>query len=118
VFPVDPAQAGSATMSGISGKGQEKMQSSYTARLVASAALLLASAGAILPPTASATTRVATLPSPAAQATPVPLELPAAPGEADVSQDTGAGRSASTVDFAPGETGTDQQDPSEFVEGE
>ncbi len=91
------------------------MQSSHLARLLASAALLLATAGAVRPPTASATTRAVPRAYPAAQATAVPFELPAAAGEADESHDTGAGRSTDTVDFAPGDTGTDQQDTSESM---
>ena len=94
------------------------MQSSHTARLIAGAALLLATAGAIVPPTASAITRSASRAYPAAQATAMPFELPAAAGEADEPHDTGAGRAASTVDMAPGETGTDQQEPSQFLGAE
>jgi hypothetical protein len=48
----------------------------------------------------------------------MPFELPAAAGEADEPHDTGAGRAASTVDMAPGETGTDQQEPSQFLGAE
>ena len=94
------------------------MQHSHTARLIASAALLLASAGAISAPTAAATTRAAPLVAPAAQATPGAFDLPAAEGETDEPHDTGAGQSASTVDMAPGETGTDQEVPAEFLGAE
>jgi hypothetical protein len=94
------------------------MPSSHTARLLAGAALLLATAGALSPPAASATMHAAPRADPAAQATAVPFELPAAGGETDVSHDTGAGQSVSTVDFAPGETGTDQQDTSESMGAE
>jgi hypothetical protein len=90
------------------GKGTEEMHASHTASLIGGAALVLASA--IASPAASAATRSAAPAYPAAQATPVAFDMPAAPGEGDVSQDTGAGQSASTVDFAPGETGTDRQD--------
>jgi hypothetical protein len=83
-------------------------------RLVAGAALLLAGVGATSLPVAPTSTSAAFL----AQATPVPFELPGAPGETDQSQDTGAGRSASTVDMAPGETGTLQEVSPEFTEAE
>ena len=89
---------------------------SHTARLTAAAALLLAAAGAIPPPAAATIARATDPAYPAAQATPVPFELPAAPGETDVEHDTGAGQSVSTVDMAPGETGTLEQIPPEFLD--
>src|SRR5205085_2661560 len=96
----------------------EAMCPSYTARLVLGAAMLLAGASVVAPSTASAIARGTARPAPAAQATPVPFALPAAAGEADEPHDTGAGRSASTVDMAPGETGTVQDVSSEFLGAE
>src|SRR3954451_13464617 len=99
-------------------RGVEVVRTSSTARLIVGAAMILAGVGVVSPSIASAAMGAAAVPAPAAQATPGPFELPAAAGEADAAHDTGAGRSASTIDMAPGETGTMQEVPSEFLGAE
>src|SRR4051794_20147386 len=99
-------------------RDREAMGTSSGARILVGAAMLLAGVGVVSPSIAAAAMRAAVAPAPAAQATPVPFELPTAAGEADEPHDTGAGRSASTVDMAPGETGTVQEVSSEFLGAE
>jgi hypothetical protein len=92
------------------------MQSVDSARLIVSAALLWATASALSAPALAATGRSAGPTDPSAQATAVPFEMPGAAGETAEPHDTGAGESASTVNFAPGVTGTEQQIPAEFLD--
>jgi hypothetical protein len=92
------------------------MQSLDTARLIVSAAFLLTTTSALSAPAMAATGRSAGPAYPSAQATPVPFEMPGAGGETAEPHDTGAGESASTVNFAPGVTGTEQQIPAEFLD--
>ena len=87
------------------------MQLPYTARLVVAGALLLATAGVLFPPTASGRTLAPDAAYQTGQVVDPQFNPPAAPGEAASETGAAATESDEPVDFAPGETGTDRQDP-------
>ena len=94
------------------------MQPVYIARVVAAGALLLATAGAGSPWTASARTLPPEASSQTGQVVDPQFNPPDASGEAASDFGAAATESAEPVDMAPGETGTDQQEPSQFVGAE
>ncbi|HEY7066646.1 MAG TPA: hypothetical protein VII06_34565 [Chloroflexota bacterium] len=94
------------------------MQLPYSSRLVVAGALLLATAGALLPPTAAGRTLPPHATYHTSQVVDPQFNPPAAPGETASDTGVAATESEEPVDFAPGETGTDRQDPPEAPRGQ
>ncbi|HEY7066647.1 MAG TPA: hypothetical protein VII06_34570 [Chloroflexota bacterium] len=86
------------------------MQRVYLARLIAAGALLLATAGAVSPPTAAGRTLPPVATHLTGQVVDPQFNPPDAPGETTSDVGVAATESDEPVDFAPGETGTDRQD--------
>ncbi len=87
------------------------MNLSRTARLVGALVLLLTIASPVAPAAESATTLSTGWTYLAAQATPVPFQMPGAPGEAAPEGGTAATESAEPVEGGPGETGIQAERP-------
>ena len=94
------------------------MQRVHIARVVAAGALLLATAGAGFPRTASAQTVPPDATSQPGQVEDPQYYAPLPPGETAGNTGTPGTESQEPVDMAPGETGTDQQVPSQFLGAE
>jgi len=94
------------------------MQFPEFSRLLVAGALLLAGAGVVVPPTVSARAVAPGTPYLTGQVVDPQFNPPAAPGETTESTSAAATESDEPVDFAPGETGTDRQEPPESMGAE
>jgi len=94
------------------------MQISYFARLVVAGALMLAGAGFVVPPTVSARTVSPDAAYQIGQVVDPQFNPPAAPGETTSDNSAAATESDEPVDFAPGEAGTDRQEPPQSMGAE
>jgi hypothetical protein len=87
------------------------MQLPDVSRLLVAGALLLAGAGSVVPATVSAHTLAPRTADVTGQVVDPQFNPPAAPGEATSDDSAAATAGDEPVDFAPGETGTDRQEP-------